>query len=151
MSVDPKLLYWTWAWANMAVVVGLAFSGVREIRRHAIARHRRRMLTAAALVLVFLLSYVCKTALLGYEELELWEPTFVYVLRVHEVCIFTMLLAGGTAVYLARRLRLAAGAESNPGARGLRRHRRAGWTALISGTLGLLTSAYVLFGMYQRS
>jgi len=29
-------------------------------------------------------------------------------------------------------------------------HRRAGWTALSGGVLGVLTAAYVLYGMYAR-
>ncbi len=72
MNLDPKVLYWTWAWANMALVV-------------------------------------------------------------------------------AYKLRLAnddGSASDDPRRR--RSHRRAGWTALIAGALGLLTSAYVLLGMYQR-
>ncbi len=154
MTLDPKVLYWTWAWANMALVMGCAYSGLRQIRRLEIARHKQRMLTAAALVILFLVSYVFKRVLLGPEELEAWQRSFVYVLRLHEACVFTLLISGGSAVYLAYKLRLAdpegsANADPVRRARGIRRHRRAGWTALVSGTLGLLTSAYVLFGMFQ--
>ena len=150
MNLDPKVLYWTWAWANMALVIGCALSGVRRIRRGAIAAHKRRMLTAGALVILFLVSYVFKLLLLGPEALEVWASSFVHVLRLHEACVFVMVVAGTRAVYLAYKLRLADsdGASDDPLRR--RSHRRAGRTALIAGTLGLLTSAYVLFGMYQR-
>ncbi len=151
MKLDPKVLYWTWAWANMALVVGVGLWGVRQIRRGAIAAHKRRMLTAGALVILFLVSFVLKLLLLGPEALEVWAPSFVYVLRLHEACVFTMLVAGTRAVYLAYKLRLAntdGSASDDPRRR--RSHRRAGWTAVIAGALGLLTSAYVLLGMYQR-
>ena len=151
MNLDPKVLYWTWAWANMVLVVGVAFWGVRQIRRGAIAAHKRRMLTAGALVILFLVSFVLKLLLLGPEALDVWAPSFVYVLRLHEACVFTMLVAGTRAVYLAYKLRLAnADGSASHDPRRRRSHRRAGWTALTAGTLGLLTSAYVLLGMYQR-
>lgn len=154
MSLDPKLIYWTWAWINMVVIVAIAAAGVRRIRRGEILRHRRRMLTAAALVLLFLVSYVFKVILLGREPLETWSPGHVWVLRFHELCVAVMLVAGSTAVYLARRLGLATDAprQENPAAqqRGRRLHRRAGWTAVVAATLGIASAGYVLRGMYER-
>ena len=120
------------------------------------------MLTAVWLAALFLASYPFKLAFLGREALETWGRDFVYVLRFHEACILAMLLSGGLAATLARRLRLAVRfadphrADPEPAttrglARGVRLHRRAGWTAVIFASLGVMSAAYVLFGMYQRA
>ncbi len=155
MDIDPKLTFWTGAWINMLLALACGFAGVRQIRRGEVAAHRRRMLGACALVVLFLVSYVFKVALLGPEALETWSQRFVVVLRVHEACIFSMLVSGSIAVYLAHKLGLrdvqfdADGRVVNAH-RTLHIHRRAGWAALISGVLGLFTSAYVLYGMAAR-
>lgn len=110
------------------------------------------MLTASGAVVLFLASYACKLVWIGRENLGLWAPSFVWVLRFHELCILSMVVSGSVALILAHRAGLAT-APSDPGAvSGLqrRRHRRAGWTAAVSATLGVLSAAYVLFGMAQR-
>lgn len=153
MELDPKVAYWTAAFANMLAAVALAGFGVRRIRRAEIAGHQRLMKTAALLVVLFLVSYGVKLALLGREALELWEPRFVNVLRFHEACVATMVLAGGRALYLATTRRLAdppAARDVEARARSARSHRRAGWTALVSSALGAVTAGYVLYGMYAR-
>jgi uncharacterized membrane protein YozB (DUF420 family) len=153
MDFDPKVAYWTAALANMLAAVTLAVLGVRRIRRAEIAGHQRLMKTAALLVVLFVLSYGLKLVLLGREALELWEPRFVNVLRFHELCVATMVLAGGRALYLATTRRLAdppTASNVEARARGARSHRRAGWTALVSSALGAVTAGYVLYGMYAR-
>ena len=153
MELDPKVAYWTAALANMLAAVGLAAFGVRRIRRAEIAGHRRLMKTAALLVALFLLSYVAKVAVLGREQLELWEPRFVSVLRFHELCVAVMVLAGAVALYLATTFRFADAATPKDVERraGIAlAHRLAGWTALVSSALGAVTAGYVLYGMYAR-
>jgi len=140
---DPKLAYWTAALVNMAIALGLAVAGVRRVQRRDIAGHRRFMLAATALVGLFLVSYVAKVSLLGREQLELWDPRYVWTLRIHETCVLTMVIAGGRALWLGAR----------EGFRDPERawvHRRAGRIALISGGLGVLSASYVLYGMYER-
>jgi uncharacterized membrane protein YozB (DUF420 family) len=153
--MDPKLLYWTAACVNMGVVVAAAVTGVRAIRRGNVSLHRRSMLTASALVVGFVVSYALKLALLGREDLPRWSPGAVTVLRIHELCVFTMLLGGAFAGARAWRMRrdpLARGEvpRGAPGARWLA-HRRAGWTAVTGAVLGVITAAVVLAGMYQRA
>ena len=139
----------------MLLAIACGFAGVRQIRRGKVAAHRQRMLGASALVALFLVSYVFKVALLGPEALDTWSRRFVIVLRVHEACVFSMIVSGSVAVYLAHKLGLrdaqfdADGRVANA-PRKLRIHRRAGWAALIYGVLGLFTSAYVLYGMVAR-
>ena len=152
--MDPKLLYWTAAFVNMAGVMAAAATGVRAIRRGNVSLHRRCMLTASALVVGFELSYALKLVVLGREDLLRWSPAAVTVLRVHELCVFTMLVGGALAGARAWRLRrdpVARGeiARGAPAAR-WRGHRRAGWTAVTAAVLGVITAAIVLAGMYQR-
>ena len=150
-AVDPKVVYWTFAWLDLALAVGCACSGVIQIRRGRIEAHRRRMLLGASLILLFLLSYPVKLGFLGREALEEWAPSFVGVLRFHELCILVMLIAGVLAIRLGARIRPAPDAtlsEADPAAR--RSHRLAGRTAFVAALAGLLSSAYVLLGMYLR-
>src|SRR5262245_58626325 len=65
--VDPKLVYWTAAWLNMALIVGLGVTGLLQISRRRFETHRRLMLTAAWLVAAFVLSYAVKLYALGRE------------------------------------------------------------------------------------
>jgi len=152
VELDPKVVYWTGALANMLAAVACACLGVRRVRRADVAGHARLMKMAGVLVGLFLISYVVKVGALGREQLELWEPRFVHVLRFHETCIAVMVLAGATAFGFALRLRLATpegrAAAARSGA--LAYHRRAGWTALVSSALGAAGAAYVLYGMYAR-
>ena len=154
MPLDLKVAYWAGALVNMVLLVALAWAGVGAVRRGEVPRHRRRMLTAAALVLAFLASYPLKLAWLGREQLELWSRGFVWTLRFHETCVAVMVLAGATAVYQALKLGLPidAGAdrESPELWRGVRRHRRAGWLAVLAATLGVGSAAVVLYGMIAR-
>ncbi len=149
--MDPKVAYWTAALVNMVAMLALACSGVAWARRGDYARHRRRMLGAVSLVLLFLFSYVVKVATLGPEPLETWPRLYVWVLRSHESFIAILVLAGGTALGLALRRRMPIpGPRSEAAKRTHLWHRRAGWTALVGGLLGVLTASYVLYGMYAR-
>ncbi len=143
MLLDPKLAYWTAALANMLAIVALAIVAVRRIRRREIAGHRRLMLSAAALVALFLVSYLAKVSLLGREQLELWDPRYVWTLRFHEACVAILVLAGSRALWLGAR-------EGFRDASRARSHRRAGRTAVVSALLGVASAGYVLFGMYER-
>lgn len=141
---DPKLAYWTAALANMLAIVALAVVAVRRIRRREILGHRRLMLSAASLVALFLVSYLAKVALLGREQLELWDPRYVWTLRFHETCVAAMVIAGSRALWLGAKTGFRDAARA-------RSHRRAGWTAVVSALLGLASAGYVLLGMYERS
>ena len=145
--MDARLAFWTWALADMTVMVGLAAFGIWRVRGRQVAAHRRSMLAAVALLVAFVGSYGLKLALIGREALDTWEPAYRHVLRFHETCIAVMLIAGGTAVWLALRHGIDRGAPPET----LRTHRRAGWTAFAAATLGVFSAAVVLFGMYQRA
>ena len=155
-SMDPKLVFWTAATLNMALLWGFAAFGVRRVRAGATASHRRAMLVSAGLVVAFVASYGFKLLLLGREDLSLWSPAAVWTLRFHELCVFTMLVSGGLA--LRRGLALArtraldpdqTAPEPLPG--DLSRHRRTGRIAVIAGGLGLLSACAVLRSMYERA
>jgi uncharacterized membrane protein YozB (DUF420 family) len=154
--MDPKLAFWTGALINMSAIVILAALGVRERRRGAIAAHRRRMLAAGALVGLFLAAYAVKLALLGREDRSSWGATSVWVLRIHELCVLTMVVAGGLAAARGRRLASTRNATGDPGhpvapPRLSAGHRRAGWAAVVAAVLGFVTAAGVLAGMYRRA
>ena len=148
--MDAKLVFWTWAWANMALALGCAGLGIQRVRRGAFAAHRRLLFIACGLILLFLMAYLGKLALLGREDLDTWHTSYVQVLRLHELCIFLMCVAGGIAGYLSLRLGLPDPPEP-PEARLLRMHRRAGGGSVSFGLLAILTASYVLWGMYARS
>jgi uncharacterized membrane protein YozB (DUF420 family) len=154
--VSAGLAFWTAALANMALVVALALRGIRQIRRGEVARHRRSMLAAAALVGVFVLSYLGKLALLGHEDRSAWTRADLAVLYFHETCIAAMLAggagAGAQALRLRRTRRVTGRADDPaPGAGNVLRHRRFGWTAVVAAALGLASAALVLAGMYRRA
>jgi uncharacterized membrane protein YozB (DUF420 family) len=153
--VDPKLWFWTLALLNMGAVVALVARGVRAIRAGDVARHRRSMLLAGGLIVAFLVSYGLKLGLLGGEDLEVWSSAARINLWVHESFVAVMLLAGGGALVLGRRLartrRVTARSEDPlPSASTLRRHRRLGWTAVIASVFGLVTACGILAGMFAR-
>lgn len=154
--MDPRVLYWTGALANMALIVALVAAGIRFARRGEVARHKRAMLGAALLVVGFVLSYVAKLALVGREALDVWSATDLWVLRFHESCVAAMLVGGGIALVHGLRLgrtRIASGDAADPPApeRRLRWHRRAGWVAAAGALLGVLSAGFVLQGMYERA
>jgi uncharacterized membrane protein YozB (DUF420 family) len=156
--LDPKLAYWTAAWLNMVGIVVLAIAGLRQISRKDYQKHRRLMLGASWLLAGFLVSYVVKLLALGREALETWERSFVHVLRVHELCVAIMVCAGALALWKAFQLGLPLGSKEDTRSRpapetlfrGIRLHRRAGFVAIGSASFGLLTAAYVLYGMWAR-
>ena len=154
--MDPKILFWTGALALMSGVVACAAAGISRRRRGDIPGHRRAMLSASALVGLFLLSYLVKLALFGHEQLSTWSPGDRLLLEIHETCVAVMLVAGGAGGWCARRLRRTRNATRDPRdpvapAALVRWHRRAGWTAVIAAGAGWLTALLVLLGMYRRA
>jgi hypothetical protein len=154
--MDPRLAYWTLALLDLAAVFAFAAAGVAALRRGDVPRHRRRMLTAAALVALFLLSYLLKLALIGREDLASWDTSSIWMLRIHELCVFTMLAAGITAGTRALRLRRTRNATRDPQdppapASLVRWHRGAGKTAVCAAALALGFAGLVLAGMYRRA
>lgn len=154
--MDPRLVYWTFALIDLAAVVGFAVAGVAALRRGDVPRHHRRMLMAASLVGLFLLSYLVKLGLIGREDLASWDAGSIWMLRIHELCVFTMLAAGaiaGTRALSLRRTRNATRDPRDPPATpGLVRwHRGAGKTAVCAAALALGFAGLVLAGMYRRA
>ena len=154
--MDLKLLFWIAALLNLAVLCGVAIMGVRHARRGEIARHRRSMKIATALVFAFLGSYVLKVMFLGREDQSVWTFFDIWVLRIHELFVMVMLIAGAIAWFESRKLegtRLVTHDPSDPepDAKVARRHRIAGRTAVINAVLGFLMAILVIAGMFARS
>lgn len=153
--MDARFLFWSGALLNMALMFGLLFNGVRQVRQGNVQAHRRSMIGAASLVLAFLVAYLLKATLIGKEDFSRWSVPDVWILRFHEMCVLLMLLAGIVALTRARRLRGTQNATADrddPMAPEplVRSHTRAGWTAVSAAALGLVTAAIVLIGMYGR-
>ena len=153
--MNPKLLFWCWALANMGLVLALALRGWRAIRANRIDDHRRAMTWAGFWVAVFLVGYVAKRMLLGGEDLGAWSAAGRANLRVHESLVAGMLLVGGFAGVLGRSLartrRVTRDANDPPAALTLiSRHRLAGRIALVCALFGFLTACGVLGGMLTR-
>lgn len=148
--MTPRLIFWTYALVVFCGLVACALLAFREIRRGRVDRHRRFMSAAILLVVVFVLSYASKLVVLGREDLSLWSPASVVVLRIHEVLVTLMILAGGIGRSLARRVPQHVSREQAremlPNA-----HRWLGRVALLSAVLALLTATVVWVGMLERS
>ena len=154
--MDAHLAFWSLALAHMALLVAVAARGVQLARRGRYRAHRRAMRTAAALVLVFLAAYLGKRSWLGPEDLERWSRGALWNLWIHEAFVATMLAAGAVALVLARglgRSRLLTGRpdDPRPDPATRRRHRLAGWTAVVAAVFGLVTAAGILAGMLGRA
>ena len=91
----------------MAVLVGFGTSGVLQIRRGEVEKHRRSMKIAASLVVVFLVSYGLKLVSLGGEDLARWSEFHRNVLFFHETCVAFFVVAGSFALWRARRIGIA--------------------------------------------
>jgi len=141
--MDPKVLYWTFAFVNMGFVVGLGLYAVSQLKAGYPGRHRRMMISAAGLVLGFIISYLFKLQFLGREDLSTWSTTSTSILRFHETCVMFMVVGGGLALRWGRQLRATRSFSLNPDdplADTLlaRRHRRAGQVALAGASLGFV-------------
>ena len=154
--MDAKLLFWCWALANMGLVVAFCARGWLAIRANRIDEHRRAMSWAGFWVVAFLVGYVAKRWLLGGEDLAVWSHAARTNLYVHETFVAGMLIAGGTAFGLGRRLartrrvtRAAADPVATPAA--LSRHRLAGRIALACVAFGFATACGILGGMLARN
>jgi uncharacterized membrane protein YozB (DUF420 family) len=154
--LDANVMFWTGAFVNMALVVALMVVAIRSIRAGKVTRHKRAMLSAMGLIVLFLVAYPMKVAMLGREELSTWSAAARGTLYFHESCVLVMLLAGTVALTRAWRLRNTRVVTRNaehPPAPGttLTWHRRAGWTGVVGGVLGFISAAFVLAGMYGRA
>jgi uncharacterized membrane protein YozB (DUF420 family) len=154
--VHAKLLYWTAALANLAIIVAYGARGIAAVRRGDVRTHRRMMLTGTVLVAVFLVSYVLKVVALGREDRSAWTALDFVVLYAHELCVAVMLVSGGIALFRARRFRHALGSDfaipDDPAtAPEQASHRKAGTLAKWSGLLAFLTACGVWAGMWLRA
>jgi uncharacterized membrane protein YozB (DUF420 family) len=153
--MDPKLLFWTAALADLAVLCAFALSGVRFARRGEIARHRRAMKIASLLIVAFLGAYVLKVVVLGREDQSVWTLLDVWILRIHELFVMVMIGAGSVAWLQVKKIvdtRLVTHDPEDPmtDPKVVRIHRIAGRTAVISAVLAFLLAIGVLAGMYAR-
>lgn len=153
--MDLKVIYWTVAWLNLLVLSLFALSGVQQVRKGQVARHRRSMLTAVWLVVAFVISYVFKLIFLGREDLSQWSDAAVWTLRIHELFIAIMIVAGSMALVRGSRLaktnllsNLPDAGDPDPEER--MKHRRAGRVAVFAMLLALFFAGLVLIGMYSR-
>lgn len=154
--MDPKLIFWTCALADLGAVCGTALFGVRYVKRGEIARHKRAMKTASLLIVVFVVSYVLKLVFLGREDMSTWTSFDVWVLRIHELFVFQMLTGGSIAWIQARKLlktRLVTHDSNDPApdSRTVRIHRLAGRTAVVGSVFAFLLAIGVLIRMYGRA
>ena len=153
--MDPKLLFWTVALVNLAVLCGFALSGIRFARRGEIARHRRAMKIASWLIVAFLAAYVLKVVVLGREDQSVWTLLDVWVLRIHELFVMVMIGAGTVAWLQVKKIRGTRLVthdpnDPKPDPKVVRTHRIAGRTAVISAILALLWAIGVWVGMLAR-
>ena len=153
--MNPKLLFWCWALANMALVLGLGMRGLLAIRAGEIDTHRRSMSWAGFWVAAFLVGYVVKRLTLGGEDLRVWTSASRVNLYVHETFVAAMLIAGGFALALGRRLartrRVTQDANDPIAPREtISRHRLAGRIALGCAVFGFLTACGILACMFAR-
>jgi uncharacterized membrane protein YozB (DUF420 family) len=154
--MDAKLFFWTCALADLGVLCGIALFGVRYARRGEIARHKRAMKIASLLVVAFVGSYVLKVQFLGREDMSVWTTLDVWVLRIHELFVLQMVVAGSVAWIQARKLiktRLVTHDPNDPvpDAKTVRIHRLAGRTAVIGSVFAFLFAIGILAGMYSRA
>jgi uncharacterized membrane protein YozB (DUF420 family) len=154
-AMDGKLAFWAVAFLNLAAVLVLGLRGAWLARQGRIPAHRRTMLSACALVVLFLGAYLAKTHWLGHEDVARWSLAHRWNLRVHETAVAVMLTAGTLALLRGRRLRRTSrfsGEAADPPAPPalLRGHRRAGRVALLAALLGLATASGILVGMIAR-
>lgn len=153
--MDPKTLYWTFAFINMGCVVGLGLYGRAQQKAGNAKRHAIMMIAASCLVVGFLFSYGLKLAFLGREDLTLWTHAALNTLRFHETCVLVMVVGGGLAIRWGRALRKTRSYTLNPDDPSaseslVSRHHRAGQVALVGAALGFISSGFVLAGMYAR-
>jgi uncharacterized membrane protein YozB (DUF420 family) len=152
--MDPKLIFWCVAFANLGVIVVCAVAAVRAVHRGDIRAHRRLMLTSAVLVGVFLAGYLLKLALLGREDRSAWSHLDHVILYVHESFVALMLLGGAFAGWRASRFRAHLGRSLTLPSKplpGRRQHRGAGWIAVVGASLAFATAGGVLAGMFVRA
>jgi uncharacterized membrane protein YozB (DUF420 family) len=155
--MNPSLAFWTVTLINLLAIVALIAIGILSIRRGNLSQHRRCMKTAAALVAGFLVIYPLKLLWFGRERLSEWSDQAVAILRIHELCVFAMVVGGLTALMLSRKMHRNRNQLTHrpdtplASSRTLQRHRMAGWTAAIGAGLAFLTAAIVLLGMYERA
>lgn len=153
--MTPKLLFWCWALFNMALIVGFAVRGMRAIRANRVDAHRRAMTWAGGFVLTFLVAYLVKVALLGGEDVGAWSPAARANLYVHEGFVASMLVGGGFAFALGRKLAATRRVTGNaadplPDRAVVARHGLAGRVAVICALLGFATACGILGGMLTR-
>jgi len=147
-----NLAFWIYAFCTLSAIVLLTGLGVRAVRRGDAPRHRRFMLATVVVVGVFLLAYAVKLIVLGREDKSDWSAGYLVALYVHETLVLTMLVTGGGAVAIGRRIfpRFVSGDVGEPESIARRRHARLGRICLGAAVMALVLGAIVLWGMLVR-
>ncbi len=145
--MTQNLGFWIFSILLLSFATICALAGVLRIRRGDLLAHRRRMLVAMASVATFLLSYLLKLALVGREDLDLWDPNAVWTLRVHESFMAIMLVTGAVAFALARRFHQHPAGAERGSARRRFWHSWFGRVAVVAAVCGLLLACRLLFLM----
>ena len=105
------------------------------------------------LIVLFVVAYAIKVALIGREALDLWSRDSLLWLRIHETFVLVFLLAGAYAFHLSRKfgqIALLRGVDSVPNPAARWRHARAGRIYLLSFGAALATAAVTYSGIVHR-
>jgi len=144
-----NLAFWIYAFCSLTAIVALTGLGVREARRGNAPRHRRFMMATVGVVVAFLLAYSIKLIVLGREDKSDWSRVRLVILYVHEASVLTMLVSGGVAIAIGRRIfpRFVSGEVDELTSTARRRHARFGRICVAAAVLALVWGTVVLLGM----
>lgn len=150
--MNSNLIFWFYAYAVTVCALVFAFRGVGRAKKGQLEAHRKDMIRACNLIILFVLSYVFKVLFLGREDKSSWESTYLWILYIHEALIGLMLVTGVWARILAAKLATTL-TDPNPSDMILtlrRKHAKIGRTCIIAAVCALFTAAIILYGMWQR-
>ena len=148
--MNTLLIFWVFAYFLMFGLLATAIIAVRFARLGKLDAHAKWMNITVFLVILFVLSYGGKLLFLGRESLEIWEPAYVIVLRIHEFFIALMLIFGTLARLRARSFKRPL-EKTNEQNNQRKNHKKWGKIALISTGCGWLTAGILLYGMFDRA
>lgn len=151
--MTPNLYFWLYAYVVMLAILISGGIGIQKARAGLLHQHRKLMNIANTLILVFVGSYVVKMLVLKREAKTGWSTTDFITLYTHEFFIAVMLVAGGYAFALSRKLKDSLD-ETAPSAeiQTLRqKHGRFGKIAYVSALLAFITATLVLRILFSHA
>jgi len=153
--MNANLAFWVYAYALTTAAIVIGLRGAWLARKKELVRHRKHMNLACNLILFFVVSYLFKVLFLGREDKSDWSAFHFTVLIIHEGFIFLMLIAGGSARWLAFKFRDTVPQPTaelpEPLQRMRRRHAWLGKATLALALLAVITASVVLQGMFARA